>query len=236
MTAPTVDRRRRIMVVAALSAGAVAATLLVTAVGGDDTRSTRSDHAGATAPSGPSGGGAGPRAEVAGMPAGFSRDEPGAVQAAIAYATASQRWLYFTDDEITAAVAQITTPIATPATTKEVLAEVRNARDRLGDSPGRVWWLVRPLAWQVEARTGDDARVSVWILTVLSATEVAAPQASWVTVTLDLEWHDTDWKVDDITSDPGPTPMAGPDDTPWDALAFDDALAGFTRMDGEPVQ
>ena len=47
---------------------------------------------------------AGPAGEAAGVPVGFGADEPGAVAAAVAYSTASQRWLYFTDEEIEAEI------------------------------------------------------------------------------------------------------------------------------------
>jgi hypothetical protein len=56
----------------------------------------------------------GPAGEAAGVPVGFGDDEPGAVAAALAYSTASQRWLYFTDEEIEAAIAEIATPVAAP--------------------------------------------------------------------------------------------------------------------------
>src|SRR5437879_5049801 len=52
----------------------------------------------------------GPAAERAHMPVGFADTEQGAAAAAVAYATASQRWLYFSDDEINHAVSQIATP------------------------------------------------------------------------------------------------------------------------------
>ncbi len=109
------------------------------------------------------------------------------------------------------------------------------ARERLGTSPGRVWWLVRPLASRVESFRSHEASVAVWTVTVLSAEEVASPQTEWVTVTVDLAWVDSDWRVDGIRNRPGPTPMTGPNDQPWNAVPFDDALAGFTRLDGEPV-
>ena len=178
---------------------------------------------------------AGPVAEQAGLPAGFAHDRAGATAAAIAYATAPQRWLYFTDDEIVAAVNAIATPVAAPRLSEEVVTDVRSARDRLGESPGRVWWLVRPMAWRIESFTPDEASVSVWTVTVLSAEEVAAPQCEWVTVTVDLAWIDGDWRVDGVRDTPGPTPITGPGDQPWDAVPFDEALGGFTRMDGEPV-
>jgi len=179
---------------------------------------------------------AGPTAERAGLPVGFSHDEPGAVAAAVAYATAAQRWLYFSDVEIREAVAEIATPLAAPRMADDVVGDVSMAREQLGASPGRVWWLVRPLAWRVDSFATDEARVAVWVVTILSAADVAVPQAEYATVTVDLAWVDGDWRIDAVQDTPGPTPMTGPQDQPWDAAPFDEALDGFTRMDGEPVR
>lgn len=175
----------------------------------------------------------GPAGQAAGVPVGFAGDEQGAVAAAVAYATASQRWLYFTDEEIAAAVAEIATPVAAPRLAQDVVADVSMARDQLGASQGRIWWLVRPLAWRVEDFRDPEARVSVWTVTILSAAGVAAPQSEYLTVTLDLAWVDGDWRVDSVRDAPGPTPITGPQDQPWDAEPFDEALDGFTRIDGE---
>lgn len=172
----------------------------------------------------------------AGLPVGFSRDRDGAMAAAVAYATASQRWLYFTDQQISDTVTAIATPVAGPLLAEDVVTEVRTARERLGDSSGRVWWLVRPLAWRVIAQSLDDATVAVWIVTILSAEKVAVPQTEFATVTVDLAWIDGGWRIDDVRDVAGPTPMTGPNDQPWDAGPFDRSLAGFTRMDGEPVR
>lgn len=196
----------------------------------------RPDPADAEQPSPASPEVASPVGEGSAVPVGHSQDEHGAASAAVAYATAPQRWLYFTDDEITAAISQIATPVAAPRLTDEVVADVRMARDQLGTSPGRVWWLVRPLAWRVERYSTTEATVSVWTVTILSAQEVAAPQSEWITVSIELAWVDGDWRVDAVRDTPGPTPVNGPKDQPWDALPFDDALDGFTRMDGEPVR
>ena len=178
---------------------------------------------------------AGPAGDAAGVPVGFSSDEPGAVAAAVAYATAAQRWLYFTDEEIEAAIAEIATPVAAPRLAEGVVADVSMARDQLAQSSGPVWWLVRPLAWRVDDYRDTEARVSVWTVTILSAASVAAPQSEFLTVTLDLAWVDGDWRVDGVRDTPGPTPITGPHDQPWDAEPFDRALDGFTRMDGEPL-
>jgi hypothetical protein len=151
-------------------------------------------------------------------------------------ATAAQDWLYLTDEQIAAEVTGLATPEAGPWLAEETVAEIRSARGQLGVSPGPVWWLVRPMATHVERADTDTARVSVWVVTVLSAVEVAAPQSEWMTVTVDLEWTPGGWRVDGVREEPGPTPMTGPRDDPWDAVPFDDALTGFVRLDGEAVQ
>jgi hypothetical protein len=97
---------------------------------------------------------------------------------------------------------------------------------------GRVWWLVRPLAWKVEASTapGSAGRASP------SCRRRGCCSAVELTVTVDLSWVDGDWRVGAVRDAPGPTPMTGPNDRPWDAVPFDETLSGFTRMDGEPVR
>lgn len=237
MGAPTDDmapRRRLVIAATALVLVIIVVAFTLGASGSSERRSPEPANQSpapprSTAPSGPTG-------EQGGMAVGFSQDEPGAVAAAIAFATASQRWLYFTDDQIEAAVRTIASPAAADDLVATVVAEVSNAREQLGESPGRVWWLVRPLAWSVLDRSDDHASVEVWAVTVLSAAEVAAPQAEWRTFTVDLAWDEGDWKLDAVRSTAGPTPMVGPGDRPWDAIPFDGALDGFVRLDGEPVR
>jgi hypothetical protein len=228
--------RRRLVIVASAGAVvlAVGALLAVVGRGAPSLDPVPADDHPEPLPAGPPPS-AGMADERAAAPGGFARGEDGAVAAVIAYATASQRWLYFTDDEITAAVTEIATPLAALRLAADAVSEIRTARDQLGASPGRVWWLVRPLAWRLDHHTPDEARVSVWVVTVLSAAEVAAPQTEWMTVTIDLAWLEDDWRVDAVHDAPGPTPMTGPGDQPWDAEPFDDTLAGYTRLDGEPV-
>jgi hypothetical protein len=174
--------------------------------------------------------------ERAGEPVESVRSEAGAVAAAVGHAGASQRWLYWTDEQITAAVAEVATPNATDRLTSEILADIGAARDELVESPGRVWWLVHPLAWRVARYDSGEATVEVWLMMLLSASDVAVPQTEWLTATLELEWLDGAWRLDDVRETPGPTPMTGPRDEPWEPEPFDDALAGFTRLGGgEPA-
>jgi hypothetical protein len=158
--------------------------------------------------------------------------EETAHQAALSTVAASQRWLYLDDQQLTAEVRALATTGADERLARQEVEEVGVARDALAKSPGRVWWLVRPLAWRVDAFSPDEARVSVWTLTVLSASDVAVPQSDWLTVTVELAWVDGRWLVDGIKDQPGPTPATGMRDEPWQPEPFDEALAGFTRIGG----
>jgi hypothetical protein len=166
---------------------------------------------------------------------GFGRDEAGAAEAALAYTAASQRWLYLREDQVAEAVAQIAAPRSADALVAQVVEETRPTRDELAQAPGPVWWWVHPLAWRVETHSDSQASVAVWTLSVLSATGVAVPQSEWMTVTVDLEWVEDDWRVAEMRGRPGPTPIASPRDEPWDAAPFAEALDGFTRMREEPA-
>jgi hypothetical protein len=174
--------------------------------------------------------GLGPTTERAGMPVGFGPDQRGAERAAMVFASASQRWLYFDDAGVEAAVRAISTSSSGNRLAAAVLDQVRATRESLLLA-SRAWWVVRPLAYRVDRFDGDTARVAVWVVTVLSATDVAAPQADWRTVTFELRRERGDWRVHDVEDAAGPTPDVGPRDRPWSAARLDDALDGFTRVE-----
>ncbi len=178
-------------------------------------------------------GGPGPNTERFGMPAGFAHSERGARAAAIAYATASQDWLYLSDEEVERSVRAMATETAGAALSADIVAEVRAAREALARSPGRVWWLVRPLASRVERLEPTSARVVVWTMTMLSAADVALPQADWARVSVELVWAGGAWRAQSIAEVPGPTPMVGTKDRPWQPEPFDEALGGFERIASE---
>lgn len=224
--------QRRSAMVGIVTVALVAGVLLVRLTGNTASNGRLDAHRGASHPTILTGATTGASARAS---RGFAGSRQGAVAAAVAYATASQRWLYFSDDQIRVAVSKIATRSAAPRMVKDVVSDIAMARDQLVQSSGRIWWLVRPLAWRVEDFGGDDASVSVWTVTILSAAGVAAPQSEYVTVTLDLARVDDDWRVDGTRNTPGPTPITGPHDQPWTAEPFDHALDGFTRVDGEPV-
>jgi hypothetical protein len=168
---------------------------------------------------------------LAGSDPRLDRTEAGAALTAVALAAAPQRWLYLADDDVRSAVDEIAVEDSAQRLVDEVLGRIRPARDELLRSSGRVWWLVQPLAWRVDRFSTTAATVSVWFVTILSAVDVAIPQTAWRTGTFDLVWVDGAWRLAAMNDIPGPTPATGPDDDPWEAGAFDEALGGFTRLD-----
>ncbi len=165
--------------------------------------------------------------------AGPAHDEAGARDAAIAYATAPQQWLYLDDEALEEAVREVASAGSAERLVAEVHGEVGLARDGLARSAGPVWWLVRPLAWNLQHYMPERAEVSVWTVSVLSAADVAVPQADWVRVNVVLVWEDERWRVDEASDVPGPTPAVGGRDEPWQPEALDEALAGFERIEAE---
>lgn len=174
----------------------------------------------------------GPTREPDGTPAGFARSRDGAREAAVAYtATLSQRLLYLEPDAAEAAVRAVAAEASADTLTNDVLAGLRTVREPLATGTGATWWVVEPLAAKVEAYTADRARVSVWVVRVLSRQGVVVPQSSWVTETVELVWEGGDWRLWSNESTPGPTPVLDGSDVPASAAELDTELTGFELLD-----
>lgn len=159
--------------------------------------------------------------------------EDGSVAAALDLAVGPQAWMYLADKDLEARVRSVASAATADRLVTEIVGELRVTRDALAHSPGRIWWLVRPLAWRVEGFSPERAQVSVWTVSVLSAADVAMPQSDWVTTTFDLAWERAAWRLVATRDTPGPTPQLGGRDTAWEPEPFDDALAGFQRIGAE---
>jgi hypothetical protein len=157
-------------------------------------------------------------------------DERGAVSTALELAADAQDWLYLSEEDLEVAIRAVAAPAAADRLVEETVAEVGLARDALARSPGRVWWVVSPLAWRVDTFTSGRAQVSVWTVSVLSAADVAMPQSDWTTTVFDLEWDGSRWRLVSALDTGGPTPQLGGRDEAWEPEPFDDSLSGFTRV------
>jgi hypothetical protein len=231
------SRRAVAIAVALLAVMAVGAALV--GVGG---RSRAANPPAATAQDAPAatGGdeaaGHAPAGEAAGVDIGFSRDEAGAAAAAVSYATAPQSWLYLSDDDVTAGVADIAVPEARDDLAGDVVQEVRLLRSELEQASGTVWFIVAPLATRIDDFDAESGRavVRVWSVRVLSAEGVAVPQSGWVTTTFRLRWHDDDWKIVSSQDADGPVPQLEVGLQPWTADYLGSQLDGFVRLGATP--
>lgn len=182
---------------------------------------------------------AGPGAtrEVHDAPAGFAATRQGASAAAIAYtATLSQRLLYLEPPAAEAAVRAIAARASADTLVADAAAGLRAAREPLAQGSGATWWAVRPLALKIDAYSPQRARLSVWLVRVLSRQGVVVPQSSWVTETVELVWEDDDWRLWSDTSTPGPTPVLDGSDMPATAAQLDAELTGFELVGTEAGQ
>lgn len=158
------------------------------------------------------------------------QSEAGATAFALGLAAAAQSWLYLSDNELDVVVRSVAAAESAERVASEVLSDVRAAREALARTPGRVWWVVRPLAWRVDSYTAARSLVSVWSVSVLSAADVAMPQADWTTTVFELVWEPEGWRLLSSSDMPGPTPQLGGTDHAWEPEPFDEALDGFQRV------
>lgn len=176
--------------------------------------------------------GPGPTREVNGAPAGFAHTRDGARSAAVSFtATLSQRLLYLEPAEVDAAVTAAAAEASAHTLAADAATALTAAREPLGSGGGTTWWVVAPLATKVEAYALDRARVSVWLVRVLSQPGVVVPQSSWVTETVELVWERGDWHLWADDSAAGPTPVLDGSDLPASAGELDSALSGFELVD-----
>ena len=106
-----------------------------------------------------------------------------------------RRWRSRGEHEVAEAVAQIAAPQSVDARVAEGVAETRIAQEELAKADRPLWWWVDPLAWRLEAHSDAQASVAEWTTTVRTAHGVAVPQSTWMTVTVDLEWVESNWRV-----------------------------------------
>jgi len=176
--------------------------------------------------------GPGPTGEVNGAPAGFAHTQDGARSAAISFtATLSQRLLYLDPADGEAAVTAAAAKASADTLAADAATALAAAREPLGNGEGTTWWVVAPLATKIEAYDLDRARVSVWLVRVLSQPGVVVPQSSWVTDTVELVWERGDWHLWADDSAAGPTPVLDGSDLPASAGELDSELSGFELVD-----
>lgn len=116
------------------------------------------------------------------------------------------------------------------------VGQLADARASLSSDASQIVWLVSPLGSRVEAHSPERARISVWVVRVVSSGTSEAggvrPVAAWSTLTVDLTWRDNKWWVWSVSSLPGPAPSLSNTVAPASATEFTARLAGFELIGG----
>jgi hypothetical protein len=173
---------------------------------------------------------------VAGVPVGYARTREGAVAAMAAYGHVLADPRVQLDDRRRSGVAAAvgTERYAQSLRDAETVFAARRAGPvgqalRLG---ARAVFLAVPVAYRIVSYDESTAVIKSWGVAITASDTGLSPQASWGTTTTTAVWERGDWKVDEVSSQPGPAPAGA--DAPSTALAFVDALSGLRTFRHAP--
>lgn len=96
-------------------------------------------------------------------------------------------------------------------------------------APVDLVWSELPLASRVTSATDTAATVDVWSVLVVGVPGKGAPRQVWRTVTVTVVWERDDWRIDNWTTVPGPTPALAP------TAAISDVSAIAKPLDWAPA-
>ena len=133
-----------------------------------------------------------------------ARTEQGAVEAAAAFICNGQVLVDMSADEVDAYLRERVTRASADRLVEEHLHDLDALREALATGVGPTIYRQGVLAWRVDAFDGDEARVVIWHVGVLSRAGIAPPQAGWMISTVDLRWERGSWKVAGEIAVPGP--------------------------------
>ena len=148
------------------------------------------------------------------VPVGYARTSAGAVAAATNYSAVLAGPLVLEPARYRAAESVIASPTAQARLTAEgeqAISAVDDSTHALTQAQHGVRIVVRytPIAYRVTAYDASRATVSIWGLWLVGEQGLLPPTETWSTRTVVLWWIGGDWKLDDGSTSPGPTPQAG---------------------------
>ena len=92
------------------------------------------------------------------------------------------------------------------STSASQLAEMTAELGAAKVAPVDLVWSELPLTSRVGSATDTTASVDVWSVLIVGIQGKGAPRQVWRTVTVTLVWERDDWRIDNWTTVPGPTP------------------------------
>lgn len=165
---------------------------------------------------------AGPSSREWGVPTGYVRTRAGARAAAVGWVSALGPLM----DMGPIARNDTLTALLSERAAAETIEEFRGERERyiaeFAVDPSEAMWLESPLTVNVDRFDVSTSTVRVWsqLLVGLDGERVAV---IWRTHTVTVMWERGDWRIDDVSRTPGPTPTPMDGELPSPAAEFDDA-------------
>ena len=153
--------------------------------------------------------GPGPSTVRSGVPAGWSRDEPGALAAAVSAVRMTgpiARAGFITRADMIDALATARFGPVLAAESAAQLDAMTRELAAAGVTLQAVALHELPLTAHLVSSSDGVATVEVWSVTVIVVPDVAAPRQIWRTVTVELAWEGGDWRINGWSTQPGPTP------------------------------
>jgi hypothetical protein len=172
----------------------------------------------------------GPATTIDGAPSGFARTDGGAVAAAVAYVTTGQDLLDMDPLAAEHAVRQMAAESTADQQVSRMLSDLRSVREMLRSGTGPIIYRQACLAARVDRLEGDEARVAIWNVGILSREGVASPQAGWQISTFDLVWERDDWRIRSEIVTPGPAPAMDASAVPATSAQLAAQLDGFQAL------
>lgn len=205
---------RRIRVYAAVGVAALVAVVGLRACSSPTSPIDTGSEASVPSPPATESPGRGPTSVRHGVPVGWSRDESGALAAAISAVNltgeiAEAGFITRTDMITTLATARYGPTLA--ANSAAQLGEMTDQLNAAEVTVQSVVFAELPLTARVVHADDALAQIEVWSVSIIVVPEVAAPRQVWRTVTVTLAWESGDWRVDGWATVSGPTPALAVD-------------------------
>lgn len=109
------------------------------------------------------------------------------------------------------------------------LAEMTTELGAAKVAPADLMWSELPLTSRVTSAINATVTVDVWSVLIVGVPGKGAPRQVWRTVTVTLVWERDDWRIDNWTTAPGPTPALAP------TAAISDVTAIAKQLDWAPA-
>lgn len=152
----------------------------------------------------------GPTKVVQGVPMGWRHDPAGARGAAMSAVHLTGQVAkagFITRQDV---IGELATEEYGPTLTRSSARQLDDLIADLGTAelvPAQLLWAELPLTAQATRVSNDAVRVDVWSVLIIGAPGVGVPHQAWRTVTLDMAWERGDWRIEEWTDEPGPTPV-----------------------------